>query len=99
MQSTFHSTHVAARCQQVTHNSIDYLIDGAHTPLSMKAACAWFEAQLHKKRFEMKESEESELLFYCGRDKNLSALLSQLVGLSVKEITFSQVKHPKPEYT
>ena len=99
MQSTFQSTHVAARCQQITCNSIEYLIDGAHTPLSMKAACNWFEAQLHEKKTEKNGEEESELLFYCGRDKNLSALLSQLVGLSVKEITFSQVKHPKPEYT
>ena len=84
---------MAARCQHVRKGVLNCLIDGAHTPKSMQAACNWFQLQL------MNVKERKVLLFYCGRDKNCDALLSSLVRLPIDEIVFTMVKHPKPEYT
>ena len=86
-------THMAARCQHVRKGVLNCLIDGAHTPKSMQAACKWFKQELK----EVKGNKV--LLFYCGRDKDCDSLLSSLVQLPFDEIVFTMVKHPKPEYT
>ena len=91
MKTVFQTTHVAARCQRVQQSNTTFLIDGAHTPRSMQAACQWFMA--------CEQDMRKELLFYCGRDKSLSSLLMQLVHFDFDKVTFARVKHPKPEYT
>ena len=93
MKEVKKTTSMAARCQHVRKGAFSCLIDGAHTPKSMQAACKWFNQQL------MDVKENKMLLFYCGRDKNCDALLSSLVRLPIDEIVFTMVKHPKPEYT
>lgn len=91
MQETLCETRLPARAQSITVGNHRVLLDGAHTPLSMKEACSWFNDQLG--------SSKCGLLFYCGRDKHIDELLSELVKLNIEKIVICGVKNPKPEYT
>ena len=91
MNEVLLQTHVAARAQAVSYNDHLCLIDGAHTPLSMKEACNWFAEQC--------SNSSCGVLFYCGHDKHVASLVHELLRLDVREIVVCGVKHPKPEYT
>ena len=91
MKEVLLQTHVAARGQAVSYNDHLCLIDGAHTPLSMKEACNWFA--------EPCSNSSGGVLFYCGHDKHVASLVHELLRLDVREIVVCGVKHPKPEYT
>lgn len=91
MQETLRETRLPARAQSITVGNHRVLLDGAHTPLSMKEACSWFNDQL--------DASKCGLLFYCGRDKHIDELLSEIVKLNIEKIVICGVKNPKPEYT
>ena len=91
MQETLRETRLPARAQLITVGNHRVLLDGAHTPLSMKEACSWFNDQLG--------ASKCGLLFYCGRDKHIDELLSEIVKLNIEKIVICGVKNPKPEYT
>ena len=91
MRETLCETRLPARAQTVQVGKHRVLLDGAHTPLSMREACSWFHDQLG--------AAKCGVLFYCGRDKHLDELLSELTKLNVEKMVVCGVKNPKPEYT
>ena len=94
MKKVLLTTSVSARAQIIKKDDTMYYIDGAHTPMSIRCACTWFNQCL-----EVSSScSQPWLVFYCGRDKNCQELIQELVKLPFSQVVLCMVKHPKPEY-